>query len=597
MSNNEKALSRKIIKEMVCYLGKSTLLMLFLAQIVGAIFPSLSIWASSNIIANHMDNNNYPFSKMGLPIILSGVAFSILVFCFAEFLIELSNFGMGLINDSIAEKISAFFKYNLMKSISEYQTLEIVDSYEKRKDVVLTQEAISKLSRSLGSAAYVLTSSMQASIALLMIGHIELVIPIILIITVIPLMIARVYFERKSWLVRESYSDDLTKADFYSKMLLQSEYSKEIRLWNMSGKLISEWLDLISNILVNVNKTRRKGMFVILILNAISISALGGLIVYISKQETGNSAFLYALTFGVLIQLRSSVGAMIYNAGDAFEVFLYFKPVISFFKLNSLGSMSSKNSVAVIRPGDLSVKNVYFKYPNNSNMVLDNVSIYFKRGTTHAIVGENGAGKTTLMKILAGLYLPTDGEIYYSNINLTRNLVREWQSIFTAVFQDYSRFILTVRQNLDPRSEGVSSEKLKMMLDMVGLSFLRDQLDEQIGLAVESGIELSGGQWQRLAIARAVLMSEKSHILLLDEPSSALDPSSEYELFQILRRAATGKIMIVITHRLAITQFVDCVHVMESGKVIESGSHQQLLKSKGNYFSMFQNQITPFPEV
>jgi ABC-type bacteriocin/lantibiotic exporter with double-glycine peptidase domain len=149
---------------------------------------------------------------------------------------------------------------------------------------------------------------------------------------------------------------------------------------------------------------------------------------------------LYALTFGVLIQLRSSVGAMIYNAGDAFEVFLYFKPVISFFKLNSLGSMSSENSVAVSRPGDLSVKNVYFKYPNNSNMVLDNVSIYFKRGTTHAIVGENGAGKTTLMKILAGLYLPTDGEIYYSNINLTRNLVREWQSIFTAVFQDYSRF-------------------------------------------------------------------------------------------------------------------------------------------------------------
>lgn len=244
------------------------------------------------------------------------------------------------------------------------------------------------------------------------------------------------------------------------------------------------------------------------------------------------------------------------------------------------------------RPLEIKFENVSFRYPNTSQMVLENINLTISDGCKLAIVGENGAGKTTFIKLLCRLYCPTSGQITLNGINI-ENIPREiYAGLLSVVFQDYKLFSFDVVDNIVLNSE-LEEEKL---LDVIGKSDLKSKIDSlPNGIHTyinrefdEHGVEFSGGEMQRLALARAYYKG--SPIVILDEPTAALDPKSELNLYEHFQSIIDDKIAIFISHRLASTALCDRIVVFSAGQIVELGTHKELLDLNGIYANMWKVQ-------
>jgi ATP-binding cassette subfamily B protein len=237
--------------------------------------------------------------------------------------------------------------------------------------------------------------------------------------------------------------------------------------------------------------------------------------------------------------------------------------------------------------------------------VLGGVNLDLPAGSTVAIVGENGAGKTTLVKLLCRFYEPDDGQMLLDGVDIRRFDITEWRERIASGFQDFARFELVARQTVGvgdlPRLD--SEPAVEGALERAHASDVIDRLEEglstQLGKSYAEGTELSGGQWQKLALGRA-MMREQPLLLVLDEPTSALDAQAEHELFERYadnaRRvgAATGAITLFVSHRFSTVRMADLIVVVADGKVLESGSHAQLMRRKGLYAELYELQAKAY---
>ena len=241
----------------------------------------------------------------------------------------------------------------------------------------------------------------------------------------------------------------------------------------------------------------------------------------------------------------------------------------------------SRKFVGCAAPGlALELRDVELRYPQGGINALAGLSFELRQGETVAIVGPNGAGKSTWLKLGGGLLAPTAGSIGWS-----RSDGRECPKI-VAVFQECAPLPLTVLEALVTDDEHAA----RRCLDAVGLGFLGDTLDVPLSSERSAGRDLSGGQWQRLAIARAMVHAGDADLLVFDEPPSALDPDSEAQVMQLLLDMARGRSALVVSHRLALTRFVDRIVVLEHGHIVEQGCHEQLIRLGGRYATMFEHQ-------
>jgi len=237
--------------------------------------------------------------------------------------------------------------------------------------------------------------------------------------------------------------------------------------------------------------------------------------------------------------------------------------------------------------------NVSFHYPNNEEMILKNVNWKIDMGKKLAIVGPNGAGKTTFIKLLCRLYDPTEGEILLNGINIKKYDYKEYIDLLSVVFQDYKLFSFTIKDNVKAGSIG-DDERINLYLDQSGLSERMEKLPLKTDTYLyqnfaEKGIELSGGEAQKVAISRALY--KDSPFVILDEPTSALDPISEYEIYTKFDTLVENKTAVYISHRMSSCKFCDTIVVFKDGEIIQSGSHQELLKQKDNlYYEMWTAQ-------
>lgn len=230
------------------------------------------------------------------------------------------------------------------------------------------------------------------------------------------------------------------------------------------------------------------------------------------------------------------------------------------------------------------VENLSFKYPNSEYESLRNINFEIQEGERIAIVGENGAGKTTLAKLILGIYTPTDGEIHtYSNKNYA----------YTAVFQDYIQYSMSLKDNilLSDNIKKMKSSDVKKLLSTCGLDISNDKFDDGLNsfLGKEfGGIELSGGEWQKLAISRGIY--KDFDFIVFDEPTASIDPIEESNIINMIRTITKDKTSLIITHRMASIKFVDRVFVMKEGELIEKGSHEDLMNLRGEYFRLYESQ-------
>lgn len=235
---------------------------------------------------------------------------------------------------------------------------------------------------------------------------------------------------------------------------------------------------------------------------------------------------------------------------------------------------------------------VSFSYPNSEKKVLDHISFKIESGTHYAIIGKNGEGKSTIIKLLSGLYSDYSGKILINGKELKEYNFADLKGMFSIVYQDFGRYAVSMRDHLKLADADISEENIRKILrrfDLEGAADkLPDGIDTPLGRVQSSGMDLSGGEWQRLALARAY--ANNAPVYLLDEPTAALDPISESQVYQDFQKASQDKTTILISHRLGSVKLADQILVLDHGRIVESGSHEKLMENKQLYYEMYESQ-------
>jgi ATP-binding cassette subfamily B protein len=330
------------------------------------------------------------------------------------------------------------------------------------------------------------------------------------------------------------------------------------------------------------------------ILGTVGYYAAYGFIVYetvIGKSTVGNLTFLA----GSFRQLSALMETMLSRFTAVSQGAIYLKDFIDFFEIEPKIT-KPKDALPFPNPilSGFVFENVGFQYRNTNRWANRNLSFELKPGEKLALVGENGAGKTTLVKLLARLYDPTEGRILLDGKDLKMYDLDDLRHNLGIIFQDYIRYQMTFYQNIAVGNiREIENEELVKKAATLSLADelaqkLPGSYQQWLGRKFNDGIELSGGEWQKVALARAYM--KDAQVLILDEPTSALDARAEYEVFQRFAQLTTGKSAILISHRFSTARLADRILVLEKGTLIESGTHAELLKANGKYAELFNLQ-------
>jgi ABC-type multidrug transport system fused ATPase/permease subunit len=406
------------------------------------------------------------------------------------------------------------------------------------------------------------------------------------------------------WLLRESgvWRDRNTEevreaqrhADYAYRLAVEAPAAKEVRLFGLAGWTVDRFRSRrrrLFELRWQATRLRERpviwSLVLVLLANIVVFWAMG------SAASEGRLALDRLVTF-------ASAGvstSMIAFGGLSWALDGAAAPAAAVLRLNE-----SMDSVGALIPGDRSAeglprreirfRNVSFAYPANGELVLEDFDLTIPAGSSLAIVGQNGAGKTTIAKLLCRLYDPQEGSIEVDGVDLRTLALDSWRTRVTAVFQDFVRFELPLRENVAPA--GAPDEVILAALEEAGARGLAD-LDTVLARGYSGGTDLSGGQWQRVALARALCRVRLgAGLVLLDEPTAQLDVRGEAEIFDRILSATRDVTTILISHRFSTVRHADRICVLEHGRVVELGTHDELMAAGGRYRTMFDLQASRF---
>nr|MDE5546575.1 ABC transporter ATP-binding protein/permease [Anaeroplasmataceae bacterium] len=296
----------------------------------------------------------------------------------------------------------------------------------------------------------------------------------------------------------------------------------------------------------------------------------------------------FTLTISSAISFSDCITSIIEANGEYIRAIEYITPLVELMEVPT----EEVEGTEILESLDtICFDHVYFKYPKTDKYVLEDVSFEIKKGEKISIVGLNGAGKTTIVKLICRLYSITKGEIRINGIPIQNYQREQYIKAISAVFQDYKLFAYSIKENIHPQLE---EESLKSICEEVGIKESIEALPQKYDSILsknydEGGVELSGGQRQKIAIARA--LAKHADLLILDEPTSALDPLAEAEIYENFNKMILHKTAIYISHRMSSSIFCDKILVLENGKVSNFDSHENLMKEKNSlYYKLFTSQ-------
>lgn len=384
--------------------------------------------------------------------------------------------------------------------------------------------------------------------------------------------------------------------NYYTRVLEDVAYSKEIRMNNIGKWLIDYEMDY-SYKAIDFYKRRNRYFSLSILFNSVSALMQNAItyacLIYsvISKNMSIGNFTMYV---GAVTAFSNSVRVVLSSLVDIKVYGIYYEALEKYVNIPETLRNNKKLPLPSIGDFVLSFRNVSFKYPGQEEYAIKNLNLELRSGTKLAIVGENGAGKTTFVKLLCRLYDPTEGEILLNGINIKDIDYDQYMNMFSAVFQDFKLFAFSIKENIvwENDSPGVN-ETIKNILKMIGMEERIASLPNSINTSIykefdEKGFEPSGGEGQKIAIARAIVKNSK--IIILDEPLASLDPKAEYEIFKQFDELVKDKTAIYISHRLSTCRFCDAIAVFDHGCLCEYGTHSELIAKNGKYAELYNLQ-------
>lgn len=424
---------------------------------------------------------------------------------------------------------------------------------------------------------------------------------IVLVLSLIPGFLGESHFAFLNYAKNFRQTPARRQLDYLRQLGGSKEAAKELKLFGLSG-FLSERFTALSNAIFDENLAlSRRRLIAVSFLSTLSTAGYYGAyfwVIYQTVHRVFSIGTLVFLTQSIL-NASSNISQIFSSLSSIGDQALFLTDLLAFFQMRP--TIASKpDALPAPRPivRGFEFRNVSFAYPGTDRQVLSGLNFRLEPGERIALIGQNGQGKTTIVKLMTRLYDPTAGRVLLDGVDLRDYDLDDLCREIGVIFQDFMRYEMTARENIavgrieflndDPRIHGAAE---KSLADRV-IRRLARQYDQMLGRRFETGVDLSGGEWQKLALARAYL--REAQVLILDEPTAALDARAEYEVFQRFNELTESKMALFISHRFSTVRMAERIIVLEDGNIVEEGSHNQLMRRAGRYAEMFELQASSY---
>ena len=573
--------------------GRGVVLFGIIARVVAAVLPLALTYVAKliiDIVANAIKTQAVPTRLWWLV----GVEFGLAV-------------GAGLItrmidySDSLlANKYTRYVSIEVMKHASELDVIAYEDPvfYDRleRARVQATDRLV--MIQSIGRLELQIITAVAYSGAVMFYSPWLM---LLLVAAVVPAFLGETHFAFLGYAKNFRQTPIKRQLDYLRQAGATKEAAKELKLFNLAGFFTGRFARLSDTIYEQDVELARKRLGIGSILSFISTGGYYGAYAYVIWRTVAGrltiGTFYFLIT--AIMQASSNIQQVFSTLSGIADQALFLTDLLAFFQMQPT-IKSKPNALPAPRPirRGFEFRNVSFQYPGNDRRVIDHLNFHLHPGERVALIGENGQGKTTIVKLITRLYDPTEGEILLDGIDLREYDLEDLYREIGVIFQDFMRYEMTARENIAVgKIDEVDDLELlrnaaeKSLADGV-ITRLPGKYDQMLGRRFEGGVDLSGGEWQKIALARAYLRN--SQLLVLDEPTAALDARSEYEVFQRFAELTTGKMALFISHRFSTVRMADRIVVLENGRIAEEGKHDELTHLGGRYAEMFELQAASY---
>ncbi|WP_245542583.1 ABC transporter ATP-binding protein [Segetibacter koreensis] len=517
------------------------------------------------------------------------------------------EFGLAILSDSLSRAITLmdsllgdlFSNHTSIKIMSHAATLDLdqfedstfYDKLERARQQTIGRTIL--LSQVLSQVQDLITMAFLA--AGLLAFNPWLI--ILLLVAIIPAFLGEAYFNDKTYALSRRQTPEKRELDYVRFLGASDETAKEVKIFNLSGFIINRFRQLSNRFYIDNKRLAIKRTIWGTSLTMVGSAGYYSAYIFMIIEAVNGKISIGDLTFlaGSFRQLRSLLEGILIRFTSVSQGAVYLQDFFEFFEIRPR-IVLSPNPLPFPRPikQGFRFENVGFKYSNSERWANRHISFTLSLGEKIALVGENGAGKTTLVKLLARLYDPTEGRILLDGVDLRQYDLNELRIQIGVIFQDFIRYQMSASQNIAVgninevnNAELIKNSSIQSLAHPL-IDRLPNKYEQMLGRRFNNGVDLSGGEWQKIALARAYM--KDAQLLILDEPTAALDARAEYEVFQRFAELTREKSAVLISHRFSTVRMADRILVLEKGQLIELGSHKELLEKEGRYAELFKLQ-------